>query len=112
MHAEIREGLAAVKQRPWVAAVLLSSMAQLMLVIPACSVLLPQAMKDTGAPTATYGYVLGIGAVGGLLGALIAGHARPRRRGLVSQLALLPWVTEPVALLADAPVWVLCAAWF
>lgn len=108
---EMAEGVSAVRQRPWVAAVLLMAMAQLLLLIPACSVLLPKAFADSGE-TASYGYVLAIGAVGGLLGGLAAGHVHPRRRGLVAMLALLAFVVEPLALLADAPPWVLAAAWF
>ncbi len=111
MHIEMGEGIAAVRARPWIAAVLLMAMAQLLLVIPASTVLLPTVFKDMGE-TAAYGYVLAIGALGGLLGAVVAGHLNPKNRGLVSMLALLPFVAEPLALLAEAPPWVLAAAWF
>jgi len=111
MHTEIGEGLTAVRQRPWIAAVLLMAMAQLLLAVPATTVLLPKLFKDNGE-TAAYGYVLAIGAVGGLIGAVVAGHARPRNRGLVSLLALVAFVTEPIALLVEAPPWVVAAAWF
>jgi DHA3 family tetracycline resistance protein-like MFS transporter len=112
MHTEMAEGISAVRARPWIGAVLVMSMLQLMLVIPACSVLLPKAVKDAGFETATYGYVLAVGAIGGLLGSLVAGHVRPRNRGLVSLLALCLWVGEPLALLFHAPLWVLATSWF
>jgi MFS family permease len=112
MHTEIAEGLAAVRERPWIAAVLAMAMVQLMLFLPVTAVLLPKAVQESGADTSTYGYVLAVGAAGGLLGALLAGHLRPRRRGLVSQLCLLPLALEPLALLVVAPLWALCGAWF
>ncbi|MGB8651099.1 MAG: MFS transporter [Mycobacteriales bacterium] len=112
VRTEIGEGIRAVLQRPWIAAVLLMAMTQLLLLIPACSVLLPKVIKETGAQTASYGYVLAIGAVGGLIGALVAGHLSPRRPGLVGLAGLVLAVGEPVALLLGAPPWVLAAAWF
>jgi DHA3 family tetracycline resistance protein-like MFS transporter len=112
MHTEIAEGLRAVRDRPWIAAVLLMAMSQLLLVIPACSVLLPKLIKDSGAETASYGYVLAIGAVGGLIGAVVAGHVQPRLPGLVSNLAVMLFFLEPLTLLLDAPAWGLTLGWF
>jgi MFS family permease len=112
MHTEIGEGLRAVWARPWVVAILAMAMAQLLLAVPASSVLLPATVRATGAQTASYGYVLAVGAVGGLIGSLIAGHYRPRRPGLLSQLTLLLLAVEPLALLLHAPMPVLAAAWF
>jgi DHA3 family tetracycline resistance protein-like MFS transporter len=112
VHREIGEGIRAVLDRPWVAAVLLMAMVQLLLLVPVTSVLLPQVVKDSGAETASYGFVLAVGAGGGLLGALIAGHWSPRRPGLWSLLLLLPFAFEPLALLAEAPTWALMGSWF
>lgn len=112
MHVEIGEGLAAVRARPWIAAVLLMAMAQLLLLVPATSVLLPLAVRQTGAATASYGYVLAVGAVGGLIGTVVAGHHTPRRAGLFSLVALLGFTAEPLALLLGAAPWVLAVAWF
>ncbi len=112
MHTEIGEGIAAVRRRPWVGAVLLMAMAQLLLAVPATGVLLPKLVRDSGSPTASYGFVMAVGAAGGLVSALIAGHARPRRRGLVSMLAVTLLAAEPLVLLADAPGWVLAVGWF
>jgi MFS family permease len=108
---EMGEGIRAVRERPWIAAVLLMAMLQLLLFFSATSVLLPAVFRDAGN-TADYGYVLAVGAAGGLLGSLLAGHWNPPRRGLVGLLSLLMFAVEPLALLADAPSWVLAAAWF
>lgn len=112
VHREIGEGVAAVRARPWIGAVLLMAMTQLLLLVPASSVLLPTTIRDTGAATASYGYVLAIGASGGLIGAVVAGHYRPRRAGLLSIVALLAFAAEPLALLLRAPAWGLALAWF
>lgn len=112
VRTEMGEGLRAVRDRPWIAAVLLMAMVQLLLLIPACSVLLPKLVKDSGAQTASYGYVLALGAVGGLIGAVVAGHVRPRLPGLVSNLSVLLLVLQPLMLLLDAPPWALVLGWF
>ena len=112
LHTEMAEGFGAVRARPWVAAVLVMAMSQLLLVVPATTVLLPKQVKDSGAETSTYGYVLAVGAVGGLIGAVWAGRARPARPGLLSMLLLLLFALQPLALLAEAPAAVLTAAWF
>lgn len=112
MHTEIGEGLAAVRERPWIAAVLGMAMTQLLLVVPVSVVLLPTVIRDSGAETASYGFVLAVGAAGGLIGALVAGQVRPRNPGLVSLLLLMLFVCEPVALLIGAPIWGLMTAWF
>lgn len=112
MHAEIAAGISAVRARPWVVAVLGMAMAQLLLAVPATSLLLPALVRETGAPTASYGYVLALGAFGGLLGSLIAGQRAPRRPGLVGMLALVLLAAEPLALLIKAPTWGLAVAWF
>jgi DHA3 family tetracycline resistance protein-like MFS transporter len=112
VRTEMAEGLRAVRDRPWIAAVLLMAMTQLLLVIPACSVLLPVLVKSTGSATASYGYVLALGAVGGLIGAVVAGHVRPRLPGLVANLTVMLFVLEPLMLLLNAPAWGLVLGWF
>lgn len=112
LHREIAEGFRAVRERPWIVAVLAMAMAQLMLAIPPMSVLLPTVVRETGAATASYGYVLAIGAAGGLLGALIAGQVKPTRPGLVAQIGVLTIAAEPLAMLLHAAPWGLAIAWF
>ena len=112
IHVEVAEGIMAVRRRPWIAVVLLMAMVQLLLAVPATSVLLPKLVHDSHHPTAQYGYILAIGAVGGLIGSLVAGHSNPRNRGLIGMLSLLLLTAEPLAVLANAPSWGLAAAWF
>lgn len=112
MHVEIGEGLRAVRARPWIVAVLAMAMAQLLLSVPATSVLLPAVVRATGSATSSYGYVLAIGAFGGLLGSVVAGHLRLRRGGLLSMLAVTLLGAEPLALLLGVPTWGLALAWF
>ncbi len=111
MGTEMAEGIRAVRDRPWIACVLIMAMVQLLVFFAATSVLLPEVFRDMGN-TAAYGYVLAIGAAGGLIGSLLAGHYNPRRRGLVGMLSLLLFAFEPIVLLLEAPPWALAAAWF
>ena len=112
LHREVAEGVAEVRRRPWVGAVLAMSCLQLLLVVAPVMVLLPLVVRDTGAPPSAYGLVLAVGALGGLVGALAAGRWRPRHPGQVGQLTLLAWVLPPLALLLEAPPAVLAGAWF
>ena len=112
LHHEITEGITAVRQRRWIAAVLAMASVQLMLAVAPAMVLLPLVLRDTDAPPSAYGLVLAVGAVGGLLGALIAGRWRPAHPGQAGLLVLLGWTAPPLALLLEAPVPLLAAAWF
>lgn len=112
LHREIAEGITAVRQRRWIAAVLAMASTQLMFTVAPAMVLLPLVLRDNRASPSTYGLVLAVGAVGGLLGALIAGRWRPAHPGQAGLLALLGWTAPPLALLLEAPVPLLAAAWF
>lgn len=112
LHREIAEGITAVRQRRWMAAVLAMASVQLMVVVAPAMVLLPLVVRDSGASPSAYGLVLAVGAVGGLLGALIAGRWRPAHPGQAGLLALLGWTAPPLALLLEAPVPLLASAWF
>lgn len=109
---EMREGLAAVRERPWIAAILGMATVQLLLVVAPCMVLLPLVVKETTGSTGDFGFVLAVGAVGNVIGALAAGRWRPRLAGLWGTLGILLYVLQPLALLMDAGVPVLAAAWF
>ena len=109
LHREIAEGITAVRQRPWIAAVLATASVQLMFAVAPTMVLLPLILRDNGQSPSTYGLVL---AVGGLLGAVVAGRWRPAHPGQAGLLTLLGWTAPPLALLLQAPVPVLAAAWF
>lgn len=109
---EVAEGVAAVRERPWIAAVLAMASVQLLLGVAPTIVLLPLVLRDSGHSTSVYGLVLAIGAVGGLLGTILAGRLEPAHPGRVSLLAVMTWALLPLALLLEAPVLLLGAAWF
>ncbi len=109
---EMAEGVRAVRERPWVAAVLLMATVQLLLIVAPCTVLLPIVVHDSGAPASTYGLVLAVGACGGLLGALACARWHPRHPGRAGLLLLTLYALAPLALLAKAPAPVLAGAWF
>lgn len=112
LHQEIAEGFAAVRERRWIAAVLAMASVQLLFAVAPAMVLLPLIVRDSGASPSAYGLVLAVGAVGGLLGALVAGRWRPLHPGQAGLLALLGWTAPPLALLLAAPLPLLAAAWF
>lgn len=112
LHREIAEGFGAVRERRWIAAVLAMASVQLLFAVAPAMVLLPLVVRDSGASPSAYGLVLAVGAVGGLLGALVAGRWRPAHPGQAGLLALLGWTAPPLALLLGAPVPLLAAAWF
>lgn len=109
---EMAEGVAAVRERAWIGAVLVMAALQLMIVIAPATVLLPIVLRDSGSRPSAYGLVLAVGACGGLLGALACARWRPVHRGRTGLLLLLLWVWPPLALLAQGPPWLLGAAWF
>ncbi|MDP3713405.1 MAG: MFS transporter [Mycobacteriales bacterium] len=109
---EMGEGITAVRQRPWIAAILGMATVQLLFVVAPCTVLLPIVVRETTGSTGDFGFVLAVGAVGGLLGALVAGRWRPRQPGLVGTLGLLAFGLEPLGLLLDVSIPVLAVLWF
>lgn len=112
LRTEVGEGVAAVRQRPWIAAILAMASLQLLVAVAPTIVLLPLVVRDTGAAPSTYGLVLAVGAVGGLLGALLATRWGPAHRGQVGLMLLTAWAVLPLALLLEAPVAGLAVAWF
>lgn len=112
LHVEIVEGVSAVRARPWIAGVLAMAAVQLMLVVAPVTVLLPVVVRDSGAPASTYGLVLAVGGLGGVVGAALASRWEPARPGTVSMVLLLLWAVPPLALLVPAGPALLAAAWF
>ncbi|MCW2605477.1 MAG: major facilitator superfamily protein [Frankiales bacterium] len=109
--AEVTEGVRAVLARPWIAACLLMFSVNMLAVAAPVQVLLPVTVRDTTGETATYGVVLALGAVGGLLGAFVATRLPAATRGRAAVLATTLYAAEPVALLLEAPLPLLCVAW-
>lgn len=108
---EIRGGVRAVLDRPWIAVCLGMFTVNMLCVIAPVQVLLPIVVRDQTGEAASYGVVLGIGAVGGLTGAFAAGHWKRAEQGRTAVLALSAFALQPAALLAGAPVPVLAATW-
>jgi MFS family permease len=109
---EMAEGVRAVRERPWVAAILGMATLQLLFCVAPVTVLLPLLVEERTGGAGDFGFVLAIGAVGGLLGGLVAGRWRPRHPGRVATLCILAYALQPLALLLDLPLPVLAAAWF
>jgi len=112
MLTEIRGGLAEVRRRPWIAAVLLMASLQLMLVVAPESVLLPIiGRREFGGDWVYVGSLAAI-SIGGVIGAFVAMHWQPRQRGLVGLLGILPFTLVPLALAYPSEPWVLLAVYF
>ena len=112
MAREIGEGLAAVRSRPWIAAILALASAQLMLTVAPIMVLTPVVARERLGGSSAYGLIIAMGAAGALVGALTAGRLRPRRRGMVGVLGLVPLGLEPIALWAPLPLWAVAGTFF
>jgi MFS family permease len=109
---EMGEGVRAVRERPWVAAILGMATVQLLFCVAPVTVLLPILVRERTGGAGDFGYVLAVGAVGGLLGALAAGRWRPQRVGRFATLCILSYALQPLALLLDLPVPWLAVVWF
>lgn len=110
--AEMAEGMVAVRQRPWIGAVLVMATLQLLFFVAPCNVLLPVVLHERGAPTSAYGLVLALGATGGLLGAFVAGRWSPTHRGTIGLSMCVLCASEPLGLLLRLPAPLLVVAWF
>lgn len=105
---EARAGLSAVTGRPWILTVILQGTVQLLLVMGPALVLLPILLKDRGEFSA-YGVMLGLQALGAVLGGLAVSAYRPSRPGVVGVCALALLAAQLVALALDLPLSVLGA---
>lgn len=112
MVREIGEGLTAVRERPWIAAILALAATQLMLSLAPVMVLLPIVARERLGGDSAYGLVLATGAAGALTGALIAARLRPRHRGLVGVLGIMPLALEAVALATPVALWWVAGVFF
>ena len=92
------EGVTAVRERPWVGAILVMATLHLMLAIAPMMVLQPFIARERlGGDGAYAALVVAFGA-GGLIGAVIGGRVTPRLPGLWALLGLLPHVLVLLAL--------------
>ena len=109
---EIRGGMQAVLERRWIAACLAMFTVNMLLVVAPVTVLLPIVVRDATGEAAAYGVVLGVGALGGLVGAWVASrYDGGPRRGRTAVLVVSAFALQPLALLLHLPVAALCATW-
>ncbi len=108
---EAAAGLAAVRDRPWIASCLVVFSLFMLLVAAPVHVLLPVVVRESTGQTASYGVVLSVGAVGGVAGALLATRLRTAARGRVALLSVVLLALEPLALLLELPLAGLAACW-
>ena len=104
------DGVAAVRARPWIGAILVMATLHLMLAVAPMIVLEPFIAREHLGGDGAYGTLLVIYAVGGLFGAVIGAKWRPRLPGLWALLGLLPHTGLLLALaysrsLAFVAVW-------
>jgi MFS family permease len=109
---EALEGVRAVRDRPWIAAVLIMASLQLMFTIAPENVLLPIVSREKYGGDRSFGFALTMMAVGGVAGALISSRWQPRRVGLAAQLGILPYALIPLAMAFSSSRLVLFAAFF
>lgn len=84
------DGVAAVRARPWVGAVLVMATLHLMLAVAPMIVLLPFIARERLGGDDAYGLLLVVFALGGLAGTPIGAKLVPRHPGLWGLLGLLP----------------------
>jgi DHA3 family tetracycline resistance protein-like MFS transporter len=87
---EALEGVQAVRERPWVAAILVMATLHLMLAVGPMMVLEPFIAADRLGGKGSYAHLIIAYAIGGLLGALVCTKFVPRLPGLWALLGLLP----------------------
>jgi DHA3 family tetracycline resistance protein-like MFS transporter len=108
---EALEGVRAVRERPWVAAILGMATIHLMIGVGPVMVLLPVIARDRLGGEAAYGWLLAAFALGGLLGAIAGGRWRPRHRGVWACLGLLPWAAFSFVLAYADSFWPVAIAY-
>ncbi|HVE62465.1 MAG TPA: MFS transporter [Mycobacteriales bacterium] len=95
---EATAGLRAVRDRPWILAVLLYFCVHLMISLAPFIVLRPVIAGQRFGSEALVGAMLSAFGVGAVIGALVATRWRPRRRGAVAMAGLIPSAVAMVAL--------------
>lgn len=105
--AEAAAGLRAVRQRPWVVAVMTAVSLQLFAGTATALTLLPMVSEEEFGGTYAYGVVLSAMAIGALPALAVAGRWRPKAPGMVAMLFLTAYALVPLSLAAPFPLpWV------
>ena len=102
-HVEIGDGIRAVVERPWIAAILVMANLQLMLSVAPNNVLLPVVARARLGGNAAYGALAALFSVGALVGAVVGSRIRPRHPGVVGMIGILPYGLVSIALAAGFP---------
>jgi MFS family permease len=102
--ADLREGLRAVVERPWIGLVIGMSTLHLVFALAPWLVLLPVVANEDLGGTEVYGWLLAVGGIGAVGGALLAARWRPRMPGLAALIAVLPTAPMLVVLMGPASV--------
>jgi MFS family permease len=110
--ADAAAGIATVRHRPWVVAVMAAVAMQLFAGTAPSLTLLPLVASERLGGELAYGLILAAGAAGALPAIVLAGRWRPRRPGMVSMLALTSYAALPASLAfaLPLPVTALCFA--
>lgn len=95
---EATAGIKAVRDRPWILAVLLYFCIHLMISLAPLIVLRPVIAGDRFGSEALVGAMLSAFGMGAVVGALVASRWHPRRRGAVAMAGLLPSAVVMIAL--------------
>lgn len=111
MVRDLRTGLSAALERPWVLAIMIFSTVSLMFVIAPSQVLLPVVSRQRFHSDAVYGTALVCYGVGGLAGGLVAMARRLRSPGRTAMLAMAVYALVPLMLLYSGRSWPLFAGY-
>ncbi|WP_430785291.1 MFS transporter [Actinoplanes sp. G11-F43] len=107
---DLGTGLAEVRRRPWVVAIIAIATAQAPLMVAPGFALLPVVVAET-YPAMVYGLALSFMAAGEVAGGVLGSRWQPRRPGLVSLAGVLPYPLVLLALAAALPSPVILAGY-
>lgn len=97
------ETVRVLRDRPWVATVIIQGGSQVLLVHAPMTILVPLALRDYGALDA-YGVILALQSVGSLAGAFLVARWTPREPGTVALLSMLTSLPTLLVLVFHLPV--------
>ena len=103
LFADAREGVRAVRERPWMVAVMAAVSLQILFGTAAALTLLPIVANRSYGGGFGYGVVLAALTLGALPAVFAASRWRPRRRGAVSMVALVAYGFLPLSLAVPLP---------
>ncbi|RLK61873.1 MFS transporter [Actinokineospora cianjurensis] len=107
--ADAAAGVRAMRERPWVLAVMSTASVHLMTGTAAALTLLPLIAHDRLGGDLAYGAVLAAMAIGALPGLALAGRWRPRAKGVASMCVLSGYALVPLSLAVPLPLPVVMA---